>query len=94
MISIDVIRGSVLLEVMGVPPFVNTSINCPEIIEYSSIIGPLEHKVAHKWCLVGEIVDEEFDFIEDADMVLLVLDLEVAVSRSLIRHVNHVLIVD
>jgi len=71
------------------------SINGPKICEGSTIIGTLEDKVAtREGGLVRQLVNEEFDFIKNTNMVLLVLDLEVAVTGSGIDHVNDVLSVD
>ena len=77
--SVDVVRGLVLLEVLGVPAFVHASINEPEIVESHSVIRALELQVAIKWALVDESVHKELHLVKDTHMVLLVLDLEVTV---------------
>lgn len=77
--SVDVVRWLVFLEVLGVPAFVHTSIDEPEIIEGHAVIRALELEVAIEWALVDERVHEELHFVEDTHVVLLVLDLEVAV---------------
>ena len=57
----------------------DTLINSPEVSEGRTVVGALEHKISHERSLVGEIIDEELDFIEHTDVILFVLDLEVAV---------------
>ena len=64
---------------MRVPAFMDTLINSPEVSEGRTVIGALEHKIADERRLVSEIIDEELDFIQNTDVVLFVLDLEVAV---------------
>ena len=72
----------------------DTLVNSPQVCESRAIIGALEDQVADEGGLVNQSVDEEFNFIEDTDMVLLVLDLEVAIFRSRVIHVDHILAVD
>ena len=72
----------------------DTLVNSPQVCESRTIIGALEDQVADEGGLVNQSVDEEFNFIEDTDMVLLVLDLEVAIFRSRVIHVDHILAVD
>lgn len=48
----------------------------------------------NEWCLVSEAVDEELSFIENTNMVSLVLNLEVAVRGSGIFEIDRVLTVD
>jgi hypothetical protein len=50
----------------------------------------LELQVSIEGCLISQLIDEELDFIKDSDVVLLVLNLEVAVGASPVTHVNHV----
>jgi hypothetical protein len=50
----------------------------------------LELQVSIEGCLVSQLIDEELDFVKNANMVLLVLDLEVAVGASTVSHVIHV----
>ena len=57
----------------------HTFINRPEVSEGHTVVGALEDKIAHEGSLVREVIDEELDFIEHADVILFVLDLEVAV---------------
>jgi hypothetical protein len=73
---------------------VYAEVNCPQVSERGAVIGALELQVSIEGGLVGELVDEELDFIEDANVVLLVLDLEVAVSAGAVYHVNHVHLID
>ena len=56
-----------------------TLINVPEVSESDTVIGALEHQVVLEWGLIDEFVDKELDFIKHADMIVFVLDLEVAV---------------
>lgn len=53
-------------------------INSPQVSEGGAIIGSLEYKVILEGRLIDEPVDEEFGFVKDTDVVLLVLNLEVA----------------
>ena len=66
----------------------------PEVIECNTIVGALELEVAIERRLVDELVDEELDLIKNTNVVFLVLNLEVAISRCLINHVDHVLLID
>ena len=69
----------------------DTSIDSPQVVKCSAtIVGALEDQVADVRCLGNHLVDEEFDLIEDADVVLLVLDLEIAVCCGTVSHVDHV----
>ncbi len=57
-------------------------INCPKVSEGGSIIRALEDKVADVLCFstgAAHSVDEEFDLVENTNMILLVCNLEVAV---------------
>jgi hypothetical protein len=73
---------------------VYTEVNYPQISERCPIVGALELQISIEGGLVSQLVDEELDFIEDANMVLLVLDLEVTVSASTVFHINHVFLID
>jgi hypothetical protein len=54
----------------------------------------LELQISNEGGLVSQLIDEELDFIEDADMVRLVLNLEVTVSAGAVYQVDHVLLID
>ncbi len=69
-------------------------VNSPKVSEGSSIIRALEDEVSNERSLVGESVHEELDFIKDTNVILFVLNLEVAVRGSGVLHVNHVLAID
>lgn len=57
----------------------DAGINEPKVIESDTIVRALEFEVAVKWVLVDKSVHEELDFIEDTNVILLVLNLEVAI---------------
>lgn len=58
----------------------NGSVNGPKISEVLTVVRTLEDKVVNEWGLVDELVDEEFDFIDDSNVVLLVLELDKAAA--------------
>lgn len=72
----------------------HADVNCPQVSKCGSIIRALEFQFAIEGGLVSQLIDEELDFIEDTNMVLLVLNLEVAVSASTISHVIRVHIIN
>jgi hypothetical protein len=92
--AVDVVRGLICLEIVRIPPFVHTEVDRPQVSERCSIVRALEFQVSIEGGLVSQLINEELDFIEDTDMVLLVLDLEVAVSAGTVVHVNHVLVIN
>jgi len=59
---------------------VNGSVNGPKISEVLTVVRTLEDKVVNEWGLVDELVDEEFNFIDDSNVVLLVLELDKAAA--------------
>ena len=67
-----------------------TGIDEPQVVKGDSIVGALELQVAIKWVLVDKFIDEELDFIKSTNVILLVLNLEVAVGLSAIFHIDHV----
>jgi hypothetical protein len=73
---------------------VHGGIDSPKVSESCAIVGALEDKVVDEGSLVDEPVDEELDFIEDTDVILFVLNLEVAVGGCAILHINHILAID
>lgn len=58
----------------------NGSVNGPKISEVLTVVRTLEDKVVNEWGLVDELVDEEFNFIDDSNVVLLVLELDKAAA--------------
>lgn len=72
----------------------HASVNCPQVSKCGSIVRALEFKVSIEGCLVSQLINEELDFIEDTNMVSLVLDLEVAVGAGTISQVVCVHIID
>jgi len=93
--TIDVVRRLVLLEVLGVPTLMDGLCNGPQVNKCLTVVGTLKDKVAiDEWGLVCKLVDEELNFVEDTNVVFLVLDLEVAVGCSAIFQVDHVLAID
>ena len=92
--SVDIVGWLVVLKVMSIPAFVNTHINRPKISESHTVVRSLEDQVSDVGSLIGQVVDEELDLVEDANVILLVLDLEVAVRAGAVRHVDHVLVID
>jgi hypothetical protein len=91
--AVDVERGTVLLEFLGVPALMNALIDGPYVSEVYTIIGALENKVSNERSLVDELVDKEFDLIQNGDVVFLVLDLEVAFVAGVLQ-VDHVSTID
>ena len=78
--SINVERGLIFLKIVSIPTFMNTCTYCPQISKRGSIVRSLEDKIVNERCLIGKMVDKELDFIEHTNMVLFVLDLEVAIA--------------
>lgn len=68
----------------------DTGVNKPKIIEGNAIVRALEFKVAIKRVFVDQGVHKELDFVEYTNVVLLVLNLEVAVRGRVVYHINHV----
>ena len=64
--------------------------DCPQVSEGHTVVGALENQVVYERCLVSESIHEELYFVKDTNVILLVLNLEIAI-RATIRHVNHVL---
>lgn len=89
--SVDVVGRFVVLEVLAVPALVDAFVDGPQVDEGdAAVVGTLEDEVALEGRLVDESVDEELDFVEDADVVILVLDLGVAVGACSVNHVGQV----
>ena len=78
--SINVERGLIFLKIVSIPTFMNACIYRPQISKRGSIVRSLEDKIVNERCLIGKMVDKELDFIEHTNMVLFVLDLEVAIA--------------
>jgi hypothetical protein len=78
LVSIDVVRGLASLPVLDVPSFMDLIVNSPKVNEGGAIVRALELR-SNKWRLIIQVIDEELDFVKYSDMVIFVLDLEVAV---------------
>lgn len=68
----------------------DSSVKKPKIIEVRTIVRALEFKVTIVRGLVDNFVQKDTDFIENANLVLMVLNLEEAVSGRGVFQVIHV----
>jgi hypothetical protein len=68
----------------------HAEVNCPQVSKRCPIVRALEFQISIEGRLVSQLIDEELNFIKDANMVLFVLNLEVTVSAGTVFHVIHV----